>query len=224
MRASRAAVPGLAFLVFSVVGCSGIRTINISSEPTAAFIQVDGQNVGVTPLAQTLDFANHRSHLISASLTGYFTEEVAISGYHYAVKTGDLRLVLKEDEAWKATTVSEATNNWVRIQVDPKLTSELVWQKLVDSVTSAYSSLEQMDNSSGYLRSLATSRTFAGPKGKFTVRTRFTGSIAQKEPLVYKLKIEADISWNGAEWTPYARVFKTDAALIEEIQSRLGDK
>ncbi|NUN47445.1 MAG: hypothetical protein HUU15_01280 [Candidatus Brocadiae bacterium] len=205
-------------------GCSGTREVNITSEPQAAFIQIDGQNAGNAPLTHTFNFRHKPSYVVTASLQGYFTEEVVLGGKSPPVQYGALRIVLLEDEAFKATTTSEATNAWLRIQISPTLTADMVWQKLVDSVTSAYSSLEQLDNSSGYIRSVSTSRKFRGPKGQFSVRTRFTGSIAQKEPLLYKLKIESEISWNGSDWSPYSRVYKEDAALIEELQSRLGIK
>jgi hypothetical protein len=205
-------------------GCSHVYKITLTSEPTAAFIQLDGQNAGNTPLTKDFDFALKPSYVVTASMPGYFTEEVVVTGRSPAVRYGELRLVLMEDEAWKATTTSDATNAWLRIQVDPKLSTETVWQKLVDAVTSAYSSLEQMDNASLYLRSVATTRRFRGPKGQFAVRTRFAGSIAQKDPLVYKIRIEADVSVNGADWSPYGRIFKEDASLIDELQSRLGAK
>lgn len=215
----------LALAAFPVLaGCDSTRSILINSEPPGAFIQVDGQNAGNAPITQTFDFGAKYTFVVTGSMTGYFTEEVVLTKKHPAVRTLEVKLVLQEDEAWKATTTSEATNAWLRIQVDPKLTAEQMWQKLIDAVTSAYSSLEQMDSSSGYIRSVATVRKFRSPKGQISVRTRFTGSIAQKEPLLYKLKIEAEVSTNGSDWSPYSRVFKEDEALIEELQSRLGTK
>lgn len=212
----------LLLLVPVAAGCDANRSIMINSEPAGAFIQIDGQNAGTAPTTQNFDFGAKYTFVITGSLTGYFTEEVVLTKRSPALKTGELRIVLAEDEAWKATTTSEATNAWLRIQIDPKLSTEAMWQKLIDAVTGAYSSLEQMDSSSGYIRSVATVRKFRSPKGQFSVRTRFTGSIAQKDPLLYKLKIEAEVSTNGGDWSPYSRVFKEDEALIEELQSRLG--
>jgi hypothetical protein len=209
---------------FFAGGCSHTYQVNITSEPQGAFIQIDGQNAGNAPITQSFDFGAKPSYIIAASLVGYFPEEVVLGAKSPPVRYGALRVVLMEDEAYKATTTCEATNAWLRIEISRELSAELVWQKLVDSVTSAYSSLEQMDSSSGYIRSVTTSRKFRGPKGQFSVRTRFIGSIAQKEPLLYKLKIESEISMNGADWSPYSRVYKEDAALIDELQSRLGAK
>jgi hypothetical protein len=224
MRHPLFAVLALA-VVPAVTGCNSVVPISISSEPAGAFILVDGQNAGNAPMSHDFVLGAKYTYVVTASMTGYFPEEVVLSKRHPAIRAGELRMVLLEDEAWKATTTSEATNNWLRIQIDPKLSQEAVWQKLVDAVTSAYSSLEQLDNTSGYIRSVATVSKFHGPKGQFAVRTRFTGSISQKDPVVlYKLKIESEISWNGGDWSPYTRVFKVDAALIDELQSRLGSK
>ena len=102
--------------------------------------------------------------------------------------------------------------------------ADLVWQKLVDSVTSRYPSLEMIDNASGYMRSVYAVRKFKNPRSEFQVRTRFICSISSKDPLVYKLKIESETADVRQDWSPYSRVFKEDAQLVEELQSRLGVK
>ncbi len=199
------------------------RLVTITSEPTGAFIQIDGENAGTTPISETFELRKAR-HVVTATKAGYFPQEKTVHRDSPELARGQITMALMEDEAWKVTTTSEATNSWLRIQVDGDIETESVWQKLVDSVTSAYSSLEQLDNSSGYMRSVSTIRKFKGPRGEFRVRTRFIGAIAQRQPLVYKLKIESEIAESSDEWQPYARVFKQDGALIEELQSRLGVK
>jgi hypothetical protein len=144
--------------------------------------------------------------------------------------------------ALQVTTTSNAANNWLRVQVDPSLVPDVVWQKLVDSVTGCYPSLEMVDATSGYMRSVYNIKKFGNPNpragGQFIVRTRFICSISSKSPLVYKMKIESE--WSAPvivggglfapeqvvqqDWTPYDRVFKDDAQLVEELQSRLGVK
>ena len=141
--------------------------------------------------------------------------------------------------ALEVTTTSEAANNWLRVQVEPSLAPDAVWQKLVDSVTGDYSSLEMLDAASGYMRSVYNIRRFGQPGSgaEFVVRTRFICTISSKSPLVYKMKIESE--WSApqrvgglfapqqsvqSDWLPYDRVFKPDAQLVEELQSRLGVK
>jgi hypothetical protein len=101
-----------------------------------------------------------------------------------------------------------------------------VWQKLVDSVTGCYPSLEMIDAASGYMRSVYNIRKFGRPGSgeEFEVRTRFICTISSKSPLVYKMKIESEWSTPQQDWAPYERVFKPDAELVEELQSRLGIK
>jgi len=131
-----------------------------------------------------------------------------------------------KNAALQVTTTSDAANNWLRVQVDPSLAPDVVWQKIVDSVTGCYPSLEMIDAASGYMRSVYTIRTFGKPgsAGAFIVRTRFICSISSKTPLVYKLKIESDWSTPQQDWASYDRVFKQDAQLVEELQNRLGVK
>jgi len=207
-----------------LTACSSVNSLTITSEPTGAMIQVDKNNLGETPISTRLDFSQNKQYVVTAMKAGYFPEERLLNEKSDPVKAGALRLVLAEDEAWKVTTTSEATNNWLRIQVDSRLAETDVWQKLVDSVTSRYTSLEQLDNLSGYMRTIYQIRRFRGPRAEFRVRTRFLCAIASKMPLVYKFRIEAEVSDPRGDWLPYTRVFKEDAALIEELQNRLGLK
>jgi hypothetical protein len=132
-----------------------------------------------------------------------------------------------QQEALQVTTTSDAANNWLRVQVDPSLAPDVTWQKIVDSVTEDYPDLEMVDVASGYIRSVYTIRQFGEPgvKNGFQVRTRFVCSIASKSPLVYKIKIESEMSSPPyVDWRPYNRVFNQDAQLVEELESRLGVK
>lgn len=131
-----------------------------------------------------------------------------------------------QQEVLQITTTSDAANNWLRVQVDPSLSPDVVWQKLMDSVTEDYPSLEMIDVASGYIRTVYTIRRFGqvGAKDEFQIRTRFVCTIASKTPLVYKIKIESEMSTPSQDWTPYDRIFKQDAQLCEELQSRLGVK
>jgi short-subunit dehydrogenase involved in D-alanine esterification of teichoic acids len=123
------------------------------------------------------------------------------------------------------------------VQVDPSLAPDIVWQKLVDSVTSRYSSLEMVDAASGYMRSVYVIKKFPHSEGTRLVRTRFICSISSKTPLVYKMKIESETIIVKTEvglarlsdpqqqdWDAYPRIFKEDQQLIDEITGRLSVK
>jgi hypothetical protein len=206
-------------LVAFAAGCSSPKTALIVSEPTGAFIQVDGNNVGRAPVEATFNFGRSGISVVSASMVGYFRAETRVTRDTFEKQ---IPIALMADESWRATTTSEATNSWLRIQINPTLQPDAVWQKIVDSITNRYSSIEQTDVQSGYLRSTAMVRRFPSPHGEFRIRTRFLCSISSREPLVYKLKVEADRADHGDEWGPYSRIFKEDATLIEELQNRLG--
>jgi hypothetical protein len=212
--------------LFLFSGCSAVRTVSVTSEPPDVMIQIDKESIGQSPVVATLDFSRKQQHIVTAVKTGYFQEARVLDKNSEAVERGALHLVLTEDEAWKVTTTSEATNSWLRLQIDPRISEADVWQKLVDSVTNRYSSLEQLDNASGYMRTVYVFARFHNQRTgeEYSVRTRFLCSIASKTPLVYKFRIEADTAGANGVWSPYPRVFKEDAALIEELQNRMGVK
>jgi hypothetical protein len=134
---------------------------------------------------------------------------------------------MRQNPVWQETTTSRATNTWLRVQIDPAISQDASWQKIVDAVTTGYDSLEQLDPLSGYLRSTAQQRRwdFGDRRGPFFVRTQFLGSLSSKEPLIYKMKIKAESRWGTiGDWQPYERVFGKDSDLIEELSNRLGLK
>lgn len=214
-----------ALLTVATLGVNGCSTtkVTIISDPSDALIQANGVNVGKSPVGYQFDFSKTPTIVVTATKAGFFNEQVVVNK-NTALPNGQLRLFLAEDEAYKVTTTSEAANNWLRIQIDPRIAPDVVWQKLVDSVTSRYPSLEMVDSTSGYMRSVYVMRKFKSSKSEYQVRTRFICSISSKEPLVYKLKIESETADLRQDWAPYARVFKEDAQLVEELQSRLSIK
>ena len=118
-------------LLFPLAACSSTRTVAFSSEPPGAMIQIDGKNVGVTPITHPIDFEESPRVIVGAILAGYHTEQLAVDKSTPAVKRAHLNLVLMPDEAWNVTTTCEATNSWMRIQVEPSLDLETVWQKMM---------------------------------------------------------------------------------------------
>jgi hypothetical protein len=213
--------------------CAGLSgcttpTTSIVSQPPGALIAVDGVNVGAAPVQYKFDFRHTPTTVVVASKEGYINEQIVLTADSSAIHGSELPVVLVEDPAYKATTTCEADNNWLRVQVEPSLAPDVVWQKLVDSVTGRYSSLEMIDSASGYMRSVYILRKFPEKSEELWVRTRFICSISSKTPLVYKMKIESEQATPASaaqeNWSPYERVFKEDAQLVEEIQGRLGVK
>ena len=201
----------------------------ITSGPGQARVEIEGVEVGLTPVEVGFDFEDRsRRHVVKLSKPGYFDAAVAVSEQSEGLQSGVINVVLEENPAWRVTSESEATNRWLRIAIDPRIAYTSAWQRIIDSVTSVYDSLEQLDQQSGYLRSSPQIREFPkGPDGPFLVRTQFIGSISSQEPLTYKIKLVAQTRGkheSSESWAEFDRVFAQDTQLVEELQNRMGIK
>lgn len=211
-------------VVFFAVSAEAAKIFTITSNPSESKVLVNNQDIGITPAQTKFDFSDGRINVVSVSKPGYFEQIINLHSKSKEVKTGLIDVVLVPDEGWNATTTSDATNNWVRIQIDSAIPEGEVWQKIVDAVTSRYPSLEQIDNTSGYIRSIYEVKTYKNPQGSYQIRTRLLGSIASKSPLTFKFRIEAEQTSASGQWVPLQRVFKEDAQLMEELHGRLSQK
>lgn len=212
----------LCALIATGTGCA-VHPTSITTDPDGAFLSVNGNGIGAAPNQYTFDFGKSENYALKATKPGYFDEIINVND-KTPHDTG-IHLALQQDASWMQTATTEANNTWLRIQVSPDLKSDGMWQKLVDTVTNRYSSLEQLDVASGYMRSVAVVKTYHHPiRGDFSIRTQFIGAVSQKEPLVYKVKIQSDRSDVPGQWQPYERVFKEDAQMVDELQTRIGSK
>jgi len=201
----------------------------ITSDPGQARVEIEGIKVGLTQLEFGFDFKDRsRRHVVKLSKPGYFDAAIPVTAQSEGLQSGVINVALDENPAWKVTSESEATNRWLRIAIDPRIPYLSAWQRIIDSVTSVYDSLEQLDQQSGYLRSSSQIREFPkGPDGPFLVRTQFIGSISSQEPLTYKIKLVAQTRGkheSSESWAEFDRVFAQDAQLVEELQNRMGIK
>ncbi len=210
------------------------KSILISSVPVRASVRVGDKRlgdreVGRTPTEHTFNFADRdQRYMLTVSKPGFFDHVIFLTEHSHELDAGEIDIVLEEDPAWISTSESEATNRWLRIPVNPVIDHAGAWQRVIDSVTTVYTSLEQLDQVSGYIRSAPRFRQFdKGPDGPYYVRTQFVGSVSSTEPLTYKIKVisktrlEAEPDEN---WRDFGRVFAEDAQLVEELLNRLGLK
>lgn len=217
---ARVSLLSASVVVFVAAGCAAKPTM-IVSEPPGAFIKVDGANKGSSPVEHTFDFKRKGTYVVQGTLARYLPTEVVVTREDMPA-SGALKIALEPDDAWAATTTSEATNRWLRIHVNPAFKSEDMWRRIVDSVMTRYSTIEQMDPVSGHIRSAAEIQRFQRSGDLFLVRTQIVGTISSDEPLVYRLKIISESSADGIRWSPYDRIFRADAQLIEDLQNRLS--
>ena len=212
-----AALPAIALVL---AGCTAKPT-TILSEPEGAYIKVDGANKGSAPVEHTFRFGQKQTHVVQATLASYLPAEVLVTREDLNRARGMLKIPLERDTAWAETTTSQATNRWLRVQVNSAYTLEDMWRRVVDIVSSRYSIIEQLDADSGYIRSATETRRFQRAGEQFLVRTQVVGTISSSDPLVYRIKIISESSDGLGAWVPYDRIFKDDAQLIEEFQNRL---
>ena len=213
---------------FLITACAlPLKKVSIISTPNEASIRVNGHHVGATPVDHEFDFSDKkRAYVIEGTKAGFADSVITITGSSEGVRSGVVSITLEEDPVWKATRSNEATNRWLRIAIDTSIDYQSAWQKIVDSVTGYYNTLEQLDYSSGYIRSTTRVHKFPLSENRYlSVRTQFLGTLSSREPLTYKLKLISAARENeDADWHDYDRVFKEDAQLVEELQSRLGLK
>lgn len=223
IRAARNAFFGV-LVGAAIVGCA-TRTMTITSNPDHAAVSVNGNPIGETPVKYTFDYGQRTYYQVVVRKPGYLEVSRELIGDTEGANHDMLAFDLPPDPAYKETTASEAANQWLRVQVPPRITREGMWQTLVDAVTSRYSNIEQMDPTSGYIRSAPITKTYQSPEhGDYSIRTQFIGSIVSTDPLVYKMKIQSEYSDHANQWVPFNRIFSADQQLIEELQNRLGLK
>lgn len=223
IRAARHAVLG-AVLSTTLLGCA-TRTMTITSNPDHAAVSVNGTPIGDTPVKYTFDYGQRTYYDVVARKPGFLEVSRQLIGDTDAANQDTLGFDLPPDPAYRETTASEAANQWLRVQVPPRINRDTMWQTLVDAVTSRYSNVEQMDPASGYIRSAPIVKSYQNPgRGEYSIRTQFIGSIVSTDPLVYKMKIQSEYSDHPNQWIPYNRIFSADQQLIEELQNRLGLK
>ncbi|WLE99251.1 MAG: PEGA domain-containing protein [Candidatus Electrothrix communis] len=224
----------MANIVF-LSGCgpvSGGAGISIHSNPSGAFVEVDGMNVGTAPVTYNFIWDVTPNYIVKATKDGYVDWEETVGVHH--IKGGKLQIVLKADPSFGVTAGSQATNKWLRIPTNKNISESDLWQKMVDSVTSNYDSIEQIDSESGYMRSIYKTQTFKmGGNSIFIIRTQFICAVSNRSPLVYKVKISSQkyqSSSGGIRdfddipegmWKPHNRVFKSDKDMLEELLHRL---
>jgi hypothetical protein len=131
---------------------------------------------------------------------------------------------LNHDPSWEDTAESQAANTWLRIQIDPQFAPATVWQRMCDSVTTRYPSMEQMDQAAGYIKTLPIAKTYHVNGVEYTIRTYFVATIASTSPLTYKVEIISERNAGNDQWVTWPRIFTEDQKLIDELQNRLSAK
>lgn len=214
-------------LILLVTGCAApmpAPETQIRTNPENVDITLDGVPLGNSPVTYTFDFSAKEQYILTAKKNGYFSETKEITP---TVVTGDPSQILVEllaSPMWQATFVSPATNEWLRLIVDPGVNESEIWQRMVDATTKRFPELEEFDYNSGYIKSAVKIKRYDTPRGEFRLRSRFIAALADENPLTYKIKLVSEWTDKGVEWYPYNRVFREDALLIDELVDRFSMK
>ena len=113
------AVRGLASFIVLLCACHRSVRLSVTTEPSDAIVQLDDRTLGRAPTSATLELDSRRSYVVSAHREGYFAEERVVAKDSIEIKEGHIRLVMMQDPSWASTTVSKATNQWMRVEIDP---------------------------------------------------------------------------------------------------------
>lgn len=194
----------------------------ITTTPESAEVTIDGQPMGPAPISFLFDFSTQQEYALVAKKEGYFTESKLVTPSSITGEQPTLNIKLYESPMWQATTVSPATNEWMRLIVNPNIGNEEIWQRMVDATTKRFPELEEFDYNSGYIKSVLKGKRFDSPRGEFRLRSRFIAAVADEDPLTYKIKLVSEWTDKGIQWYPYNRVFVEDSLLIRELIDRFG--
>src|SRR5690242_1339880 len=130
-----------AALLLLSVGCTS-KTMMISSNPEGATVLVNGATIGATPVKHTFDYAAHTYYDVTVRKPGYLDMSAQLIADTELAGRDTLSFDLPQDPSWQETTTSQAANQWLRVQVAERITREVMWQTLVDAVSSRYSNIE----------------------------------------------------------------------------------
>ena len=170
---------------------------------------------------QGVTFEKNPQYTIFAKKDGYFSEEKSITDSDAVAKKGKFSIKLYKSPMWWDTQDSPATNQWINLIVSPDISNDDMWQRVIDAVTKRFVDLNDYDFNSGYLTTVIKTKSYKTKRGTFLLRSKFTATIMDKDPLTYRLKLDSQwSSGEGITWNPYPRVFTEDAELITELMSR----
>jgi hypothetical protein len=213
--------------ILLVTGCATqvpTPDTQIRTSPEKVALTLDGEPLGMSPVAYKFDFSTQPQYTLTAKKNGYFTETTEITPTSVAGEPSQILVELLASPMWQATFVSPATNKWLRLIVNPEADESDIWQRMVDATTKRFPELDEFDYNSGYIKSAIKTKRYATPRGEFRLRSRFIAALADENPLTYKIKLISEWTDKGVEWYPYNRVFLEDALLIDELVDRFSMK
>ncbi|MCG8311332.1 MAG: hypothetical protein MI975_28345 [Cytophagales bacterium] len=209
------------FLMSEIVNAQKIR---VTVSPSDASIYMNGERLS----SGSADIQVRRNDCVTleAFKPGFLHQEVKFcnkKGYAKPPKTYYFNLAL--DDSYSASVEgNDIANLDILIRTEEGRDELETWREINQIITSYFDIIEVADRESGYLRTSWHVKSFA----QRTVRTRVILKLATTKPVSYKLKILCENAYgkgvsvkSDERFTPWDRVLKTHAGIIEEVQTRL---
>ena len=163
------------------------KTINVI--PDKAKIIVGGAKIGQGTADITITRQDYV--MIKLSYPGYVDRTVRV---YKSDKRNTFTFTLEEDEAFSASEASsDLANKYMTVNVREGLSSDMVWKRLILTISDLFPNLEISDKEAGWIRSAWEIERFA----YVTIRTRIEikEQLGQDTPR-YKVRLQSEIASN----------------------------
>jgi hypothetical protein len=193
-------------------------TISISTE-SGANLFIDGNQVTSPAKVKLLKYANLN---VRVTKPGYLTEnrDYENNGRNVIPKSSFISLI--KDEAYENSFVTNLANQ--DIDIRPSKRQDEAWVQLNRIVTSSFDVIAIMDQTTGYLATAWSAKSF----NSGVVRTRLIIRTSNTNPLEYKAKLVSEIAPPGTSvnsdesFRRWDRILRTYENIIPDLQSRLS--
>lgn len=217
--------------VFLVQLCLSGKDVKISVVPENAKIYVDGNYVGdgiVTVKVQG-DFLN-----LKFECPGYITIHTK---FYKSDKRKAISYTMRKDTYGDSSYQSDLANNfftvavgksYYTVDIEGKRDVTIAWKLIHQILLNYFDEIQTSDKSSGFVQTPWVYKSF--PEAEVQVRTRVTVTESSNDgDLAYRIKIQNETaglydSHKDEFFKPDDRLLKKFESLIEEFQTRLGEK
>lgn len=224
--------------ILSVLLCSFLAILSLSAKdvkisvvPENAKIYVDGNYVGdgIVTVKVTGDFLN-----LKFECPGYVTIHTK---FYKSDKRKAVSYNMRKDTYGDSSYQSDLANNYFTVTVNKSFYSNDeegnrdisgAWKMVHQILLNYFDEIQTSDKSSGFVQTPWVYKSF--PEAEVQVRTRVTVTESDNDgDLAYRIKIQNETaglydSHKDEFFKPDDRLLKKFESLIEEFQTRLGEK
>lgn len=196
---------------------SKVKTINVV--PDNAKIIMGGAEVGQG--SYSLNMGRQDYVMLRLTCPGYVDRVVRV---YRNDKRNAITFTLEEDESFSASEASsDLANKYMTVTVREGLTADVVWKRLILTISDLFPNLEVNDKEAGWIRSAWEVERFA----YVTVRTRIEiKEIMGSDTPRYRVRLQSEIASNECGthdecYKAWDRVLKTYIESITDLISSI---